>query len=42
MRLKTGSLRLERGDVGYPFLKGWDAPDGPGACEAWEGYKQNF
>lgn len=34
MPLKMGSLRLGRGDVAYPFLKGRDAPDGPGACEA--------
>lgn len=34
MPLKMGSVRLERGDVGSPFLKGRDAPDGPGACEA--------
>lgn len=43
MSLNMGSLRLERGDVGYPFLKGcWDAPDGPRAREARERYKQNF
>lgn len=43
MSLNMGSLRLERGDVGYPFLKGcWDAPDGPGARQAREHYKQNF